>query len=154
MTNVATRVVSCRVTARVAMLAHARKEAPRECCGLLAGRGRRITLAIPLRNVDRRPRVRFRLDPAEHIAVRRALRALSPALEIVGVYHSHPKGPAVPSAADIAESNYPDWFFAVLDGRRNAVRVFQIRNGRTVLWRVRWQKPAARVRRPSRRPTR
>ena len=150
----ATRVVSCRATARDAMLAHARKDAPRECCGLLAGRGRRIDLAIPLRNVDRRPRVRFRIDPAEHIGVRRALRALSPALDIVGVYHSHPKGPGVPSAADIEASNYPDWFFVVIDSRREAVRVFQIRNGRTLLWRVRWRRPGPRRRRPAGRPPR
>ena len=147
------RVVSCRMSARAAMLAHARRDAPRECCGLLAGRGRRIELAIPMANIDKRPRARFQIDPAEHVAVRRALRLLAPALQIVGVYHSHPKGPAKPSISDVAEWYYPDWYYAIVDGRRDAIRVFQIRKGRTVLWRVDWRKPARLTRRRSRRPT-
>lgn len=151
--NSARRVVSCRTSARAAILAHARRDAPRECCGLLAGRGGRIELAIPLRNIDRRPRSRFRIDPAEHIAVRRALRTLAPKLEIVGVYHSHPRGPATPSAADVAEWYYPDWYCAIVDGRRAALRVFQIRKARTVLWRVDWRKPGRRARKRGGRPT-
>ena len=147
------RVVSCQISARAAIIAHARRDAPRECCGLLAGQGRKIELAIPLRNVDKRPRVRFTIDPAEHIAVRRALRTLAPKLQIVGVYHSHPHGPAKPSPSDIAESYYPDWYYAIVDGRRNAIRVFQIRKGRTALWRVVWRRPDRRSRRRHARPT-
>jgi len=83
---------------RRAILAHAERDAPRECCGLLIGRSGRVLHAAAMRNISASPRVRFRIDPREHIVLRRELRRLSPALEIVGVYHSHPAGPAEPSA--------------------------------------------------------
>jgi proteasome lid subunit RPN8/RPN11 len=123
------RRASISRAARLFIVAHARREAPRECCGLLVGSGRRVVLALPMTNVDRRPRTGFRIDPAEHIAVRRVLRGAAPSLEIVGVYHSHPSGRATPSARDVAESHYPDWLFVIVSGSGRAVRAFQIAGG-------------------------
>jgi proteasome lid subunit RPN8/RPN11 len=126
---------------REAMVAHARRDAPRECCGLLIGRGRRVDLAMPLANVARRPRTRFQVDPGEHIAVRRVLRHVAPALEIVGLYHSHPDGPAVPSARDVAEAHYPDWLFVIVGRGGRSVRAYQIRKESAVNVAVRWRSP-------------
>jgi len=111
---------------RQAMVQHARAEAPHECCGLLVGRGRRVDVAIPLTNVDPRPRTGFRIDPAEHIAVRRILRRAVPGRDIVGVYHSHPRGPAVPSPRDIADCHYPDWIFVIVGRDGRSVRAYQL----------------------------
>jgi proteasome lid subunit RPN8/RPN11 len=112
---------------RRAIIAHAKRDAPNECCGLLIGRGNRLMFSLPMANVDPRPTAGFRVDPAEHVAARRVLRHLSPSLEIVGVYHSHPKGPPTPSPRDIVESNYPEWIFVIVGGKPNTVRAFRIR---------------------------
>ena len=121
------RPASLPSTVRRAMVAHARSDAPNECCGLLIGQGRLVRFAVPLSNVDPRPAVGFRVDPAEHIAVRRIVRRLTPKLSIVGVYHSHPRGPAVPSARDIAECHYPDWIFVIVGRDGRSVRAYQLR---------------------------
>ena len=121
------------------MVAHARSEAPKECCGFLVGRDRRVDLAIPLTNVAPRPRTAFRVDPAEHIAVRRILRRAAPGVQILGVYHSHPAGPASPSPSDLAEAHYPDWIFAIVGRSGGSVRAFQIRLGVAQPVRVHWR---------------
>jgi len=123
---------------RAAIVQHARREAPRECCGFLLGSGRRVQFALPLANVDPRPKSRYRINDRQHIEVRRWLRRLSPALQIVGVYHSHPNAPARPSASDLAEANYPDWVFAIvsLDRGREDLGLFEIVRGRARRLRV------------------
>jgi proteasome lid subunit RPN8/RPN11 len=112
---------------RRAVIAHALRDRPRECCGLLVGRGGRVEFSVAMANVARGIS-RFEIDPAGHIALRRVLRSMTPPLEIVGVYHSHPRGPAVPSATDAAEAWYPEWLHVVvgLAGRRPEVGVFRI----------------------------
>jgi proteasome lid subunit RPN8/RPN11 len=74
---------------------------------------------------------RFRINPAEHIALRRSLRADPEGRRIVGVYHSHPLGDAVPSETDIAEAQYPEWVQVIvgLGGARSRVRAFGIADG-------------------------
>ena len=123
-----------------AIVAHARAAAPDECCGLLVGTGRRVDLAVPMRNAESRPRTGFRLDPSEHIAVRRVLRRLTPELQIVGVYHSHPAGPARPSARDLAESHYPEWLFAIVGRAGRAFMLFEIRRGVARSVKVVWRR--------------
>jgi proteasome lid subunit RPN8/RPN11 len=108
---------------RRAILAHAERDAPRECCGLLIGRSGRVLHAAAMRNISASPRVRFRIDPREHIVLRRELRRLSPALEIVGVYHSHPAGPAEPSPRDRREAHYREWLYVLAIGSRDKFRL-------------------------------
>ena len=116
---------------RRAMVAHARRERPRECCGLLLGRGRRVTFAVPMRNVAS-VATRYRIDAAAHVELRRVLRGVIPALSIIGVYHSHPAGDASPSETDVVEAMYPEWTYVIvgLAGRRSRIRGFRIRHGR------------------------
>ena len=110
------------------ILQHARQERPRECCGLLVGARGRIAMAVPMRNLAR-GRTRYQVDPAGHIALQRALRVLEPSMSILGVYHSHPHGPAVPSETDVAEALYPDWIHVIigLADRRPQLRTFVIK---------------------------
>jgi proteasome lid subunit RPN8/RPN11 len=98
--------------ALAAIVAHARAEAPRECCGLLVGAGSRILEAVPLPNVDPSPERRFQVDPRDHINLRRSLRGSG--RSIAGVYHSHPGSPAVPSPSDVAEALYPDYIHLIV----------------------------------------
>jgi proteasome lid subunit RPN8/RPN11 len=116
---------------REAMVEHARRERPLECCGLLVGWNGSILEAVPMTNIAASP-TRFRVDDREHIALRRILRQRVPLQQIVGVYHSHPAGPARPSETDVAEAYYPDWLYVIvgLAGERAQVRGFALDEGR------------------------
>ena len=116
------------------MVAHARAEAPAECCGVLVGAGGRIDQAVAARNVaagsdGAASASRFVLNPADHFRVRREARERG--LEVVGFYHSHPHSPAWPSERDVAEATYADAACAIvsLAGAVPDVRLFQIGQG-------------------------
>jgi proteasome lid subunit RPN8/RPN11 len=77
--------------------AHGRQEI--EACGALLGhidqRGNwHVTEAIPLRNIFASP-VYFEFDPAELLTIE-----LEQPGRMIGVYHSHPAGPAQASSTD------------------------------------------------------
>jgi desampylase len=111
------------------LIAHAREESPRECCGLLLGRGDEVAEVRRARNVASSPATRFVIDPKDHIDARRDGRARG--LEILGFYHSHPHGAAVPSATDVAEAAYPGSVYAIigLGAEVPEVRVFEFADG-------------------------
>jgi len=75
---------------------------PGEACGLLVGRVSRerteVVRIAAARNLEARPD-RYELDPEDFLAADLAARADS--LEIVGIWHSHPDHPAVPSPTDL-----------------------------------------------------
>ena len=81
-----------------AILAHARRDAPNECCGLLLGRGETIVDAVAVRNAADQPSRRYLIDPTDHFTVIREARAKS--LDVIGAYHSHPRSRALPSETD------------------------------------------------------
>lgn len=116
---------------RRAIIAHARREQPNECCGLLLGSRTAVQFALPMVNVLASP-TRYRISDAAHIECRRFLRAFAPSLSIVGVYHSHPAGAAEPSPRDIAEAMYPEWLYAIVGLAEHppALRAFRITRGR------------------------
>jgi proteasome lid subunit RPN8/RPN11 len=72
------------------------------------------------------------VDDAAHIQLRRILRDLSPAIEIVGVYHSHPTGPAQPSARDVRQAHYPAWVHVIVGfpSGRPEIRAYRLRPDR------------------------
>jgi proteasome lid subunit RPN8/RPN11 len=119
---------------RRAIIAHARRERPRECCGFLIGRGNRVQFACPMANVAASPATEYRVDDAAHIELRRVLRNLAPAIGIVGVFHSHPAGPADPSPRDIEEAHYPGWIHIIVGftSNRSEIRAFRLSGPRPV----------------------
>jgi proteasome lid subunit RPN8/RPN11 len=126
---------------RRAIVGHARRDSPQECCGLLLGNRRRVQFAVSMRNMAASA-TRYQVDDAAHVELRRVLRPFWPRLSIVGVYHSHPAGPAAPSPTDIDLAMYPDWAYVIigLAARRASVRAFRIRTGAvrelTIDWRA------------------
>lgn len=132
---------------RRAIVAHARRERPRECCGLLLGSSGTVGFAVPMENTDGAPATRYQIDDRAHIDLRRATRRFVPALEVMGVYHSHPAGDPRPSDADLAEALYPDWLYLIVGLRRGpAIRGYRIRRGVATPVRIAW------TGRPRRRP--
>jgi proteasome lid subunit RPN8/RPN11 len=84
------------------LLAEAARASPAECCGILLGCGTLIEAARPATNVAPNPERRFEIDPQTLIDAHRASRGGG--LRVVGYYHSHPNGPAEPSATDRRQS--------------------------------------------------
>lgn len=69
-----------------------------EICGLLLGQGGTVEALLPCANVAAVPQDSFEIDPVALIAAYRAARAGGPS--VIGHYHSHPRGAAIPSARD------------------------------------------------------
>lgn len=115
--------------AYVAIVDHSLACVPNEACGLVAGRRqRRIEHAYCLANVESSP-TRFTIDPVEHF--QSMTDAESKGMEIIGVFHSHTRAPAFPSATDIAEASDLDWIQLIVslsDPARPEVRAFYIRD--------------------------
>lgn len=104
-----------------AILAHAAADPEREVCGLLFGRGDGIEDAVAEANVSAHPTDSFELDPAALFAAMRAERGGGRAL--LGHYHSHPRGPARPSARDAAAAGEPGRLWLIVgDGEVTAWR--------------------------------
>jgi proteasome lid subunit RPN8/RPN11 len=93
------------------MLDHARQDAPLECCGLLLGVDGRVEESVRTRNV-RASRTAYLIDPAEHLAVMKRVRAEG--RTVLGAYHSHPRSPAVPSPTDLDEAHYEDFLYVIV----------------------------------------
>ena len=116
---------------REAVLGHARRALPHECCGLLVGRGSeaetRLVRAWPARNL-RQSRTRYLVDPADHFAAIRAARGAG--LSVVGAYHSHPASPPFPSATDVREADDAALLYLIASPARAEVRAFRLAAGR------------------------
>ena len=82
------------------IVAAARAEPEREVCGLLFGDEAAILRAEPAANLSPEPADSFELDPQALFGAIRAERAGG--ARLLGHYHSHPCGPAEPSARDAA----------------------------------------------------
>jgi len=109
------------------MLTHARDDAPRECCGLLIGKGGSVVRSVRARNLDTKA-TRYLIDPEDHFAAIRAARAEG--LDVVGAYHSHPSSAAIPSPTDIAEANSgSDFLYVIVSLVNEDVRAYRIDSG-------------------------
>ncbi len=85
------------------MLAHVDQQVPLEACGLLAGKNDRVEKVIPVRN-QAQSAARFVMDPYEQLQAFDWIE--SNGLDLLGIFHSHPAGPATASATDVAEAAY------------------------------------------------
>jgi len=88
-----------------------------EICGFLIGSGDEeaavVSRIVESPNVARDPSRTFEIDPAIHFGIRRRLQRTAD--EIVGVYHSHPKGPPVPSQRDLERApQSEEWIWLIL----------------------------------------
>ncbi|HEY7290935.1 MAG TPA: M67 family metallopeptidase [Vicinamibacterales bacterium] len=124
-----------QIRARVldAIVAHARRISPEECCGILIGRSdeqsSEIVDATPARNISPRPTVRFLVEPRDHLDALRDARQRN--LAVVGFYHSHPRTAPAPSETDLAEATYPNHLFLIVGLRAEPpeLRLYRFRDG-------------------------
>jgi proteasome lid subunit RPN8/RPN11 len=89
-----------------ALVGAARRGAPDEVCGVVGLRAGRVARLEPARNAAPDPRVRFAFDEDGY----RTVMALEREGLEIGIYHSHPRSPAYPSATDREEmrGTWPD----------------------------------------------
>ena len=105
---------------------------PNECCGFLLGSGeaagRRVEMVLPVENhrEEAERYHRFIIEPedflyAECLSARRGL-------DIIGIYHSHPDCPAVPSDYDreYALPFYSYVIVAVEKGKAGSIRSWEL----------------------------
>jgi proteasome lid subunit RPN8/RPN11 len=88
------------------------RRAPEEACGLVSGKNGRSLSVYPIENILH-SQSRFRMHPEQQ--VKAYFELLEKGLDLLAIYHSHPKGPPDPSPTDIAEAAYPEavnliWF--------------------------------------------
>lgn len=93
------------------MVDHCILERPYEACGLLSGRNGRVQTIWRMANVDKSP-VSFSMDMEQ---LRRVLlRIHQRGEQLLGIYHSHPTAPPIPSAEDIAYAYYPEAAYIIV----------------------------------------
>ena len=117
-----------------AIIDHARREAPNECCGILAGRDGRVFKHFLAKNADA-SRYRYHFDPREYLQIWQEIEANG--WELQAIYHSHTFTGAYPSATDIDEANpiLPEALYIIVslaDPEEPVVRAFRIREGRVL----------------------
>lgn len=115
---------------REAIIQHAVRDAPRECCGIVAGRDGFPLQVYETRNVAEGNRL-YEIDPAQLIDLE-FRRLPEQGSEIIAIYHSHPQSPAYPSSTDVELAFWPDAIYLICslaDRERPDVRGFRIGDG-------------------------
>lgn len=87
------------------MIGYAIEESPLECCGILGGRDGTVHRAFKLKNEERSP-LRYSISPQDQLRVFEEMER--EAMEMVAIYHSHPRTIPFPSEADVRLAFYPE----------------------------------------------
>jgi proteasome lid subunit RPN8/RPN11 len=112
------------------MIAHARREAPLECCGVLGGRDGRALKLYQATNAEH-SRYRYSIDSQDLFRINRECEENG--WQFLAIYHSHPESAAYPSPTDVRlAALWPEsvYFIISLTSPENPeVRAFRIRDG-------------------------
>ena len=111
------------------MVAHARSEAPNECCGMVGGRDGVPVSVYRASNAEASP-LRYSIAPDEQFRLMREIEDAGE--ELAAIYHSHTKSAAYPSQTDVNLAGWPDAVYVIVsleDPESPDVRGFWIRDG-------------------------
>ena len=111
-----------------AILDHARRDAPNECCGFVALEGGRAVEVLPVENVAASP-LRFEVGPQDLL---RVTGEIEDAGRDIAIYHSHTRSAPYPSQTDVRLAYDPDalYFLVSLANEREPVlRAYTILDG-------------------------
>jgi proteasome lid subunit RPN8/RPN11 len=111
------------------MVAHAREEAPNECCGLVASSNGDVKRVYRAANAERSP-VKYVVDPRDQIRIQNEID--DHGWELGAIYHSHTRTEPFPSQTDInLARNWPDPLYVIVGvaGEAPDVRAFRIVDG-------------------------
>lgn len=110
------------------IVAHAREDAPNECCGMIGGADGRAATIYRATNAEASP-LRYSIDAKEQFDLMRRIEDAGE--ELVGIYHSHTRSPAYPSQTDVNLAGWPDAVYLIVslqDPEAPQVRGFWIRD--------------------------
>ncbi|MBM4405076.1 MAG: M67 family metallopeptidase [Chloroflexi bacterium] len=108
------------------IIAHAKAEAPNECCGVLAGTGAAVRAAYRAKNTERSP-VKYNFDGPELLRIED--EAAKAGHDVLGFYHSHTFSEAYPSPTDVKLSSPWGYIYMIVSLRnpqQPAIRIFRI----------------------------
>lgn len=108
------------------IVAHARAGYPEEVCGLISGREGAALGVHRGRNISPTPLVAYELD---HETLALQVGFEDQGLELLAIYHSHPRGPETPSETDVKLAFYPDTIYLIVslvEPDRPVLRAFRI----------------------------
>jgi [CysO sulfur-carrier protein]-S-L-cysteine hydrolase len=110
------------------IVAHARSEAPNECCGMIASRDGEAVKVYRATNAAASP-LRYEIEGAEQYRIQMQIE--DSGLDLGAIYHSHTRTEPNPSQTDINLAFYPDALYLIvgLAGEEPEVRAFTIRQG-------------------------
>ncbi|HET6516353.1 MAG TPA: M67 family metallopeptidase [Thermodesulfovibrionales bacterium] len=102
-----------RVPARIfdEMIAHCRRGYPNESCGILAGKGNKVSALYPMTNIENSP-VSYLMDPSEQFKAMKDMREKD--LAMVAIFHSHPASAPFPSNKDVSLAYYDDCDYVIV----------------------------------------
>jgi proteasome lid subunit RPN8/RPN11 len=110
------------------LIAHARAEAPNECCGMIASRDGEAVAVHRATNAAASP-LRYEIDGREQLKIMDAIEDAG--LELGAIYHSHTRTAPEPSQTDVNLAFYPDALYVIVGvhGEAPEVRAWTIRDG-------------------------
>jgi proteasome lid subunit RPN8/RPN11 len=111
------------------MIAHARQEAPLECCGVLGGKDGRVLKLYQATNAEH-SRYCYNIDSQELFNINRECEENG--WQFLGIYHSHTDSKAYPSPTDVHRADWPESLYfivSLLSPENPDVRAFRIQDG-------------------------
>jgi [CysO sulfur-carrier protein]-S-L-cysteine hydrolase len=93
------------------VIAHARADAPNECCGMIASRNGEAVAVHRARNRAASP-LRYEIDGMEQYKIQSAIEDAG--LELGAIYHSHTRSAPEPSQTDINLAFYPEALYMIV----------------------------------------
>jgi [CysO sulfur-carrier protein]-S-L-cysteine hydrolase len=110
------------------IVAHAREDAPNECCGMIAARDGEAVEVHRATNAAASP-FRYELDGMEQYRIQTAIEDAGH--ELGAIYHSHTRSDPVPSQTDINLAFYPDSLYVIVGVKAEEpdVRAWRIVDG-------------------------
>jgi proteasome lid subunit RPN8/RPN11 len=110
------------------VVAHARAEAPNECCGMIAARDGEAVAVHRATNAAASP-LRYEIDGREQYKIQTAIEDAG--LDLGAIYHSHTRSDPYPSQTDINLAFYPEALYVIvgLEGEHADVRAYTIVDG-------------------------
>jgi proteasome lid subunit RPN8/RPN11 len=111
------------------MIAHARADAPDECCGMVASRDGQAVRIYRAENAAHSP-LRYEIDGTEQYRIQMEIDDAG--FDLGAIYHSHTRSAPYPSQTDINLAFYPDALYVIvgLAGGEPEVRAYEIRDGK------------------------
>ena len=111
------------------VIAHARADAPNECCGMIASRDGEA-VAVHRATNTAASSLRYIMDPNEQYRIQDAIE--SDGLDLGAIYHSHTRSDPLPSQTDINLAFYPEALYIIVGvkGPEDDVRAWNIVDGK------------------------